>query len=53
MRCMDVHAQHRLDDLDGLSWLGRFGWLRTQEPGTLLWPGSCYARQQADRIVRS
>jgi len=50
---MDVHAQHRLNDLDGLSWLGRFGWLRTQELGALMWPGARFARQQADRLVRS
>ena len=49
---MDAHAQRRINDRDGLTWLARFGWLRTTELGPLLWPNST-ARQQADRLARS
>lgn len=49
---MDAYAQSRTNDLVGLGWLSRFGWLRTAELGKLLWPASRSARQQADRLAR-
>lgn len=49
---MDAYAQSRTNDLVGLGWLSRFGWLRTAELGLLLWPTSRSARQQADRLAR-
>lgn len=52
-RCrLDAYAQSRTNDLVGLGWLSRFGWLRTAELGKLLWPTSGSARQQADRLAR-
>lgn len=49
---MDAYAKSRTNDLIGLGWLSRFGWLRTAELGKLLWPKSKGARQQADRLAR-
>lgn len=49
---MDAYAKSRTNDLIGLGWLSRFGWLRTAELGKLLWPQSKGARQQADRLAR-
>ena len=50
---MDPFEQRRLNDVEGLHWLSRWGWLRTTELGPLLWPGNPTARHQADRLVRS
>lgn len=50
---MNPHSQSIQNDLDGLSWLHRFGWLRSHELGPLLWPSSRYARHQAHRLARS
>jgi hypothetical protein len=49
---MNAFEQRYHNDLDGLSWISRFGWLRTAELGPLIWPGDAYARTRADRMVR-
>lgn len=49
---MDAYAQSRVNDVVGLGWLSRFGWLRTAELGQLMWPTSGHPRHQADRLAR-
>lgn len=44
--------QRLSNDLRGLSWLTKFGWLRTAELGRLMWPSDTYARTKADRVAR-
>lgn len=41
------------NDVNGLNWLHKFGWLRPTELGRLLWPSSNTSKHQADRLVRS
>ncbi len=48
---MNAFEKRKQNDIDGLSWVHRFGWIRTTELGPLLWPGSA-ARHQADRLAR-
>lgn len=50
---MSPHEQSFQNDTNGLSWLHRFGWLRTHELGPLLWPSNSEARHRADRLARS
>lgn len=50
---MNVHELSFQNDIQGLSWLHRFGWLRTHELGPLLWPSNTAARHRADRLARS
>ncbi|HLO95058.1 MAG TPA: hypothetical protein VK195_12145 [Burkholderiaceae bacterium] len=45
--------QRHQNDLDGLNWIHKFGWLGSHHLGQLLWPGNASARHQADRLVRS
>lgn len=40
------------NDVVGLGWIHRFGWLRSAELGRLMWPGDTYARTRADRVIR-
>ena len=40
------------NDIDGLLWIHRFGWLRSVELGRLMWPREKYSRTRADRIIR-
>ncbi len=48
---MNAFEKRKQNDIEGLSWVHRFGWIRTTELGPLLWPGSA-ARHQADRLAR-
>lgn len=50
---MSPLEQHLQNDLDGLQWIHKFGWLRAAELGQLLWTGNASARHQADRLARS
>ena len=50
---MNAYEQRKQNDVTGLAWVNRFGWIRTTELGPLLWPGNPSARHQADRLVRS
>lgn len=50
---MNAYEQRKQNDLQGLGWVNRFGWIRTTELGPLLWPGNPSARHQADRLARS
>ena len=52
---MNAFEKHTLNDLQGLSWVHRFGWLRTLELGKLLWPGTAAesATRQANRLAKS
>lgn len=49
---MNAYEQSRQNDVTGLAWVNRFGWIRTTELGPLLWPQNASARHQADRLVR-
>lgn len=49
---MNAYEQRRQNDVTGLAWVNRFGWIRTTELGPLLWPGNPSSRHQADRLVR-
>lgn len=40
------------NDIEGLCWIHRFGWLRSSELGRLMWPGDKFSRTRADRIIR-
>jgi len=40
------------NDISGLTWVSKFGWLRSAELGRLMWPNNAYARTRADRVVR-
>lgn len=40
------------NDIEGLLWIYRFGWLRSAELGRLMWPTDKHARTRADRIIR-
>jgi hypothetical protein len=44
--------QRLSNDISGLTWISKFGWLRTAELGRLMWPNDMYARTRADRVVR-
>lgn len=44
--------QRLSNDISGLTWISKFGWLRTAELGRLMWPNDRYARTRADRVVR-
>lgn len=44
--------QRLLNDIYGLTWISKFGWLRSAELGRLMWPNDAYARTRADRVVR-
>lgn len=44
--------QRHENDIAGLLWIHRFGWLRSVELGRLMWPRDRYARTRADRIIR-
>lgn len=50
---MNPHEQSFKNDVDGLSWIHRFSWLRTHELGPLLWPRNSAARHRADALARS
>lgn len=45
--------QRHQNDLDGLHWVHKFGWLGSHHLGQLLWPGNASARHQADRLARA
>jgi hypothetical protein len=49
---MNAFEQRYSNDLIGLTWINRFGWLRTAELGQLIWPNDTYARTRTDRIAR-
>lgn len=49
---MDAYEKRRINDITGLGWLHRAGWLRTAELGRLLWPENRTSQQQADRLAR-
>ncbi|MRR50361.1 MAG: hypothetical protein EG825_05520 [Rhodocyclaceae bacterium] len=40
------------NDVKGLLWIHRFGWLRSAELGRLIWPLDRFSRTRADRIIR-
>lgn len=40
------------NDIDGLTWIYRFGWLRSKELGQLLWPNNGSSQKYAEAIVR-
>ena len=40
------------NDVLGLGWIHRFGWLRSAELGRLMWPNDKHARTRADRVIR-
>lgn len=42
----------RLRDIAGLTWTHRFGWLRPQELGMLLWPRNSASRKYGEALVR-
>ena len=44
--------QRHDNDIAGLLWIHRFGWLRSLELGRLMWPRDCYSRTRADRVIR-
>lgn len=44
--------QRHSNDISGLTWISKFGWLRTAELGRLMWPNDAFARTRADRVVR-
>lgn len=44
--------QRHANDIEGLLWIHRFGWLRSIELGRLMWPTDKHARTRADRIIR-
>lgn len=44
--------QRHQNDVDGLTWIHQFGWLRSAELGRLMWPSDKHARTRADRIIR-
>lgn len=39
-------------DVAGLEWIDKFGWLRAQELGRLLWPGNEFSDKYGERICR-
>lgn len=45
--------QRLRNDLQGLQWIHKFGWLGATELGYLLWTGNASARHQANRLTRS
>lgn len=44
--------QRHRNDVEGLLWIHRFGWLRSAELGRLMWPTDKHSRTRADRIIR-
>ncbi len=40
------------NDVLGLAWVHRFGWLRSAELGRLMWPAEKHARTRTDRVIR-
>ncbi len=50
---MTPFEQRQQNDIDGLSFIYKFGWLRSLELGKLMWPHNSSARHQADRLIRS
>ena len=50
---MNAFEQRFQNDLLGLGWISRFGWLRTAELGPLIWPNDTYARTRTDRLARA
>lgn len=40
------------NDLIGLGWINRFGWIRPQEIGYFLWPAAQHRVKNAERIAR-
>ena len=49
---MNAFEQRDQNDLLGLGWINRFGWLRTAELGPLIWPKDRYAVDRTNRITR-
>lgn len=44
--------QRAANDINGLTWLHKFNWLRSVELGRLLWKNNLNARNYADRVIR-
>lgn len=53
IQAMTPYEQRHQNDLNGLHWVHKFGWLGSHHLGQLLWPGNASARHQADRLARS
>lgn len=49
---MHAYQQRHLNDVKGLGFIHKFGWLRSAEIGKLMWPHNASGRQAADRLVR-
>jgi hypothetical protein len=48
----DTRLMRERNDVRGLAYIDRFGWLRSVELGRLMWPNDTYSRTRADRVIR-